>query len=275
VTQFPIKTIIHPTDFSDASLTAFAHAMAFSLAVRSRIYVLHVVRDGEDYSRYTFPGVYRLLGLWGKIVPHESPQEIEARTGVRVSKIVLAPGNTRRRIDDFIVSHGCDLMVLSAHHRDALRRIVSSSVATGAADDSRAPTLFMRDDVMGFIDMQTGACRLETMLIPIGPEVSAEAVRHIETIVRFIAPNVRTKMLHVGTEQPVIVHKEGYQTLLPIEVRKGAVVETIVRAATDMGAGLIAMPTEGRHGLSDALFGTTTERVLHEASCPVLAVPMF
>jgi nucleotide-binding universal stress UspA family protein len=42
-----------------------------------------------------------------------------------------------------------------------------------------------------------------------------------------------------------------------------------------MGAGLIAMPTEGRHGLSDALFGTTTERVLHEAPSPVLAVPMF
>jgi nucleotide-binding universal stress UspA family protein len=35
------------------------------------------------------------------------------------------------------------------------------------------------------------------------------------------------------------------------------------------------MPTEGRHGLSDALFGTTTERVLHKSPCPVLAVPMF
>jgi hypothetical protein len=34
------------------------------------------------------------------------------------------------------------------------------------------------------------------------------------------------------------------------------------------------MPTEGRHGLSDALLGTTTERVLREAPCPVLAVPM-
>ena len=34
------------------------------------------------------------------------------------------------------------------------------------------------------------------------------------------------------------------------------------------------MPTEGAHGLSDALLGTTTERVLREAPCPVLAVPM-
>jgi nucleotide-binding universal stress UspA family protein len=83
------------------------------------------------------------------------------------------------------------------------------------------------------------------------------------------------KILHVGTDQPVIVHKEGYQRVLPIELRPGAVVETIVRAASDMGSGLIAMPTEGRHGLSDTLFGTTTERVLHESPSPVLAVPVF
>jgi len=237
----PIRTIVHPTDFSDASMEAFAHAMAFSLAVRSRLYILHVAKDEEENSSYTFPQVYGLLGLWGKIAPHGSPQEIEARTGVRVSKIALAPGNTRRRIDDFIASHGCDLMVLSTHHRDALRRLVSSSVATGAADDSRVPTLFLRDDVKGFIDTQTGACRLKTLLIPIGPEVSDEAVRHIETIVGLVAPNVRTKMLHVGIDQPVIIHKEGYQRVLPIELLPGAVVETIVRAAGDIGAGLICI----------------------------------
>jgi nucleotide-binding universal stress UspA family protein len=272
---FPIGTIIHPTDFSNASMEAFAHAMAFSLATRSRLYILHVVREGDDYSKYTFPQVYRLLGHWGKIGPNESPQEIEARTGVRVSKIALAPGDIRQRIDDFIASHGCDLMILSTHHRDAWRRLISSSVATGAADDSRVPTLFLRDDVTGFIDPETGACRLETVLIPIGSEVSDEAVRRIEEVASLVAPKVRFKMLHIGSQQPVIIYNEGYQRGLPIELRSGAVVETIVRSGTEMGAGLIAMPTEGRHGLSDALFGTTTERVLYEASCPVLAVPMF
>jgi nucleotide-binding universal stress UspA family protein len=271
----PIGTIIHPTDFSNASMEAFAHAMAFSLVARCRLYILHIAKEGEDYSTYTFPQVYRLLGHWGKIGPNESPQEIEARTGVRVSKIALAPGNIRQRIDDFIASHGCDLMILSTHHRDAWRRLISSSVATGAADDSRVPTLFLRDDVTGFIDPQTGVCRLKTVLIPIGSEVSDEAVRRIEEIMSLVAPKVRFKMLHIGTQQPVVIYNEGYQRVLPIEFRPGAVVETIARSASEMGAGLIAMPTEGRHGLSDALFGTTTERVLYEASCPVLAMPMF
>jgi nucleotide-binding universal stress UspA family protein len=96
----PIGTIIHPTDCSDASMEAFAHAMAFSLVARAGLYILHIVKDGEDYSRYMFPQVYRLLGHRGKIGPNESPQEIEARSGVRVSKIALAPGNIRQRIDE-------------------------------------------------------------------------------------------------------------------------------------------------------------------------------
>jgi nucleotide-binding universal stress UspA family protein len=35
------------------------------------------------------------------------------------------------------------------------------------------------------------------------------------------------------------------------------------------------MPTAGRHGLVDALRGSVTERVLHEAPCPVLAIPVM
>jgi nucleotide-binding universal stress UspA family protein len=163
-------------------------------------------------------------------------------------------------------------MVLATHHRTALRRLVSGSVAAGSANDSRVPTLFLRDDLTGFIDLQTGVCNLETLLIPIGPEVSAEPVRHIETIVNLIAPHVRTKMLHVGTEQPVVIHKEGHLSVDPLQ--QGDVVETIIRVAKEIRAGLVAMPTEGRLGLSDALFGTTTVQVLQETPCPVLAVPI-
>jgi Universal stress protein family len=92
-------------------------------------------------------------------------------------------------------------------------------------------------------------------------------VRRIEEITSLVPPKVRFKMLHIGSQQPVIIYNEG--RVLPIELRPG------VRSASEMGTGLIAMPKEGRHGLSDALFRTTTERVLYEASCPVLAVTMF
>jgi nucleotide-binding universal stress UspA family protein len=49
-------------------------------------------------------------------------------------------------------------------------------------------------------------------------------------------------------------------------------VEAIVDAAIELDVDLIAMPTAGHHGVLDALRGSTTERVIRHAPCPVLAL---
>ena len=53
----------------------------------------------------------------------------------------------------------------------------------------------------------------------------------------------------------------------------GDVVETIWGQAADLEADLIVMATQGHDGFLDALRGSTTERVLNGADCPLLAVP--
>jgi nucleotide-binding universal stress UspA family protein len=55
-------------------------------------------------------------------------------------------------------------------------------------------------------------------------------------------------------------------------LRSGNVVEAIVDAAVELDVDLIAMPTAGHHGVLDALRGSTTERVIRHAPCPVLAL---
>jgi nucleotide-binding universal stress UspA family protein len=68
----------------------------------------------------------------------------------------------------------------------------------------------------------------------------------------------------VGTAGPVRVTRSA---------RAGNVIEQILRTATECQADLIAMATAGHQGFQDALRGSTTERVLRHAPCPVLAVP--
>jgi nucleotide-binding universal stress UspA family protein len=58
------------------------------------------------------------------------------------------------------------------------------------------------------------------------------------------------------------------------EVRDGPAVETIVGYAAEIGADLLVMGSHGREGLGHLLFGSTAERVLHKAPCPVLVVPL-
>ncbi|MCS6965573.1 MAG: universal stress protein [Candidatus Kapabacteria bacterium] len=56
------------------------------------------------------------------------------------------------------------------------------------------------------------------------------------------------------------------------EVLYGRASEQIIRYAQEHSIGLISIGTHGRGGLEHFLFGSTTERVLRKASCPVLAV---
>jgi nucleotide-binding universal stress UspA family protein len=51
-------------------------------------------------------------------------------------------------------------------------------------------------------------------------------------------------------------------------------VDSIIEAAGDWQPDLIGMPTAGHHGFLDALRGSTTERVLRRAPCPLLVVPV-
>lgn len=55
-------------------------------------------------------------------------------------------------------------------------------------------------------------------------------------------------------------------------VRQGADHEEIVALAREIDAGLIVMGMHGHGFLVHALAGSTTERVLHHAPCPVLVV---
>lgn len=55
-------------------------------------------------------------------------------------------------------------------------------------------------------------------------------------------------------------------------VREGAPYDQIAAAARDLGADLIIISTHGRTGISHALLGSTAERVVRHAPCPVLTL---
>lgn len=52
----------------------------------------------------------------------------------------------------------------------------------------------------------------------------------------------------------------------------GVPYEEILRKATETEASLIVLGTHGRSGLDHLLFGSTAERVVRQATCPVLTV---
>ena len=64
----------------------------------------------------------------------------------------------------------------------------------------------------------------------------------------------------------------GREWIAGIEVPLGVSHVELCRLARDRGIDLIVMATHGRGFVSHAIMGSTTERVLRRASCPVLVV---
>jgi nucleotide-binding universal stress UspA family protein len=63
---------------------------------------------------------------------------------------------------------------------------------------------------------------------------------------------------------------DGFE--LQLELRDGEPFEQIIAAAREANADIIVMGTHGHRGLKHALVGSTAERVVRLAGCPVLTV---
>ena len=69
-------------------------------------------------------------------------------------------------------------------------------------------------------------------------------------------------------------HLKGFENFEQ-SVISGVPADEIVKKAGECGADLIIMGTHGRKGMDHLLFGSTAERVVRYASCPVMTVRLL
>src|SRR3954466_3449437 len=76
-----IRHVVHPSDFSDASRAAFAHALKAALIAKGKLTLIHMTDDDKrDWSE--FPGVRGNSGTLGHSASGKSARGSE-RTGNR------------------------------------------------------------------------------------------------------------------------------------------------------------------------------------------------
>jgi nucleotide-binding universal stress UspA family protein len=265
--------IVHPTDFSDASAAAFAHALKIALASKAELILLHVQDKAGHGEWLTFPSVRATLQMWGILNAEATPAPtIGERLGVRTAKIELKEKGAAQTVAHFIRQRGANLVVLATMGRDGLARWLQGSKAELISRESEAPTLFISSQARGFVDRRTGDMTLKNILMPIGHQPDPQQA--FNDLVRFAGlfggPQPNIQCVHVGNAAPAI-HTSEQCAKVPVAVKSGPLLEVILKTARGMD--LIAMPTAGHHGVFDALRGSTTEQIVRHAPCPVLALP--
>jgi nucleotide-binding universal stress UspA family protein len=272
----PIKSIFHPSDFTEGSEVAFAHALKMALIAKAQLDILHV--SEKDQSTWTdFPGVRQILERWRVLAPN-SPRNAVAAVGIEVRKVVMKGKDPVHAAQHFLEENPTDLVVLAAHtHEGRMRWGRGKVMAQPIANASEAAALFVPYGCEGFVSRADGNPSLHNVLIPVdtapSPGPAIEAAKRLTWALQ--CPEVTFTLLHVGKTggMPAVTTEEHDGWTWRKLTRDGELVDTILGTAKEVRADLIVMTTAGRDGFLDGLRGSTTERVLRGGMVPVLAIP--
>lgn len=270
-----LQSIFHPSDFSETSEVAFAHALKIALLAHADLNILHV-REAPGETWADFPGVRQMLERW-RVLPPGSPRSAVPALGIEVTKVLSTESDPVAASLRYLEGHPTDLIVLATSQHEERARWLSNAVAEPLARQAGLMTLFVPPGIEGFVSRADGSVSLRSVLVPVAgdpkPRPALEAARRVaagleRTEVAFTA-------LCVGApgDMPALSFAPGEGWTWRAMTAEGDVVQTILAVAGQCAADLIVMTTRGHHGFLDALRGSTTERVLRHARCPLLAVP--
>jgi len=270
-----IRSILLPTDFSDEAMVAFAHGLRLAIGLKAELEILHVEpRNAQPDWRWG-PHVRDTLVRWG-FLPASAGDDEVAALGIRYRKVVAVGERADEAIVEEIVASHADLVVMAAHGRAGVRRWLEPSVTTPVALRGAVPVLVIPHSKRGFVNAETGEAALTRILIPVASKPHPAPAFDATSILAKALPAERTYFasLHVGpgaVETEWLEENPAWSTLN--WTADGGVVDAVEDTARTWSADLIACVTEGRHGLLDALRGSTVERLLDHTPTAFLVVP--
>ena len=271
-----IRSVLHPTDFSEASRVAFYHALKTALAAQSKLTLLNV-SSGATSEWSEFPGVRESLERWG-VLPKGSDKSAVGELGLKVSKVVADDEEPVDAVISYLDKHPADLIVLATSQRDGRARWLGKSVSEPVTRKAGEMTLLIPADAEGFVSGRDGSVNLKKVLIPItripAPQPALNTAARL--VQRWDCPEGTFILVHVGKSDtmPACHCPEIPGWTWEKELRSGAVIDEIVNAAKDHKADLIVMSTDGRNGFLDGLRGSHSERVLRHGAAPLLTIPV-
>jgi nucleotide-binding universal stress UspA family protein len=274
--EIKVKSIFHPSDFSEASEVALVHALKIALVAGARLTMLHV--DAKHNTEWQdFPGVRDTLERW-QLIPIGSPKSAVGKLGITVDKVIASSKDPVKACLGFLAKHPEDLIVLAVRQPEGPLRWLEKSVGKPMARAAGQMTLFIPHGVEGFVSRQDGLISLRSILIPVTskprPQPSVEAAAGL--IRNLQLPAGVVTLLHVGpaAEMPSLRLPADKAWTWNRVASAGEPAEIILQTATELRADLIVMTTDGPDGFLDGLRGTTSERVLRKARCPVANLPV-
>jgi nucleotide-binding universal stress UspA family protein len=266
----PLREVLCGTAFDDGDERAFAHALRIVVGAGGRLRQVHLgdrPRDGgPEWGDY--PRVRETLQRWGLSLD-----------GMAVEKVLAAtPGDVAEGLLFASRLQPTDLIVLATSARSGVARLVHGSVAESVLEGTHSTPILLLPPGAGFVDPASGRIQMRHVLAPVAspPGYRPLLLQCQRLMLSLGVSGVSGRVLHFegsgGGLDGSTLPAGPIEWELSVRSTAGDVEETLLEEIRKTSPDLVVMTTAGPHGLTGLLRGSVTERILRQASCPVLAL---
>jgi nucleotide-binding universal stress UspA family protein len=298
-----IRRILCPVDFSDHSRRALDHAIAIARWYESTVTVLHVFSTAPVAAFGPGPVVFEPIVLTTVdrdqlLADAKAFAQTESAPGITIEAVVRE-GNTAGEILEQADSMKAELLVIGTHGRSGFERLLLGSVAEKVLRKAGCPVMTVPRRLPDAVP--AGPVLYKRILCPVDfSESSLHALKYAISMAQ--EADGQLTILHVVAHEfeyePDIAYDTGMRigdflkkreevlrrrlqeavadapAFCSVEslMTKGKPWREVLRVAAERQSYLIVMGVQGRGAADLLFFGSTTQHLVREASCPVLTL---
>jgi nucleotide-binding universal stress UspA family protein len=292
------KKILGPTDFSAASIHSLKYAIGACRETGAMLTLVHVVPTLFPLDSAHIGAVVeekRLVKEAKLFLENFREKQVpESITGTNV----ILTGTAWHEITELAAAEKFDLIVIGTHGHTALQHLWLGSTAENVVRHAPCAVLTVRDQPLAVFMPGENPIRARKILVPTDfSELSKKSVRKAVSLAeRFNAkidlvhvleppPYPEFGYVHVPLKEGALrkaaeAHFEKLRAEIPAladlvnftPIRTGNAPYEIVQVARELNSELIVIATHGRTGIKRLALGSTAEKVVRHAPCPVLVL---
>jgi nucleotide-binding universal stress UspA family protein len=282
------QNLLVPYDDSEFSRAALLEAAHWARRHQGKLTILHAVFfDTEEFG--IAPELREKRWGKGRAFTSAAKDRLTSDLGID-AEILYREGDPPEEVLAAAEGTGADLIVMGTHGRRGLSRLLMGSVTSHVIVRSAVDVLAVKKPC--------SSCRgaYSSLLVPF--DASVQSRRSLEracalakqdsatVTITYVIPRyeemldfMRTPMIEKslrGEAMRILGKGQALADTLGCEVKtliaEGHGGDEIARAVVKDGHDLVVMGTSGWRGVDKALLGSTAERVIRDAPCPVLVV---
>jgi nucleotide-binding universal stress UspA family protein len=285
-TRITLKNILFATDFSAASDGAAPIAIEIARRYGAKVYGVHV--NSFDVYTAAAPTAWAAMAEAAERENKEDARRLSEQLEGIEHEVVIGEGNIWEVMSDLIQKREIDLVVLGTRGRTGIEKVLLGSVAEEILRQSPCPVLTVGPHVNLWSDKEPKmreilyATDLEAeypVATPYALSMAQENQAHLVLLHVIEEPKAgelvdspevvdlkKRKLQHLVTEQA------GLWCDPSCIVEQGPVAEKILDVAKRRRTDLIVLGARPAKGLATHLNMGTVQKVVSQATCPVLTV---